>query len=204
MQQEESYQHDRGFHRIIDGVAVRTDKARERAKHIQFRSAGIPELLLDDPVESLAKKTVWSNPPKLQLGKGPNIYWIYASSTNQRMLNSWVYLLKYGIGIGTKARYVSMQELIDAQFDNEEKRHWREEIRTLDVLVIDLTNLANHKLLPTLLADIHAQRSRTKSTTMYLSDDDIGSMPMKYGEPIASIFHNRTGICRIAPKSIKP
>ena len=40
-----------------------------------------------------------------------------------------------------------------------------------------------------------------KGTTIYLSDEDIGTMTGKYGVTLANIFEKRRGMKRIAPRN---
>lgn len=196
------YLHKRGWHNIVDGYAVRTDAAKRRDRHIAYKRAGVPEIHLDTPIAELGKLSVWSRvpTPKARQSK-PVVYWLCADPMNARALASWCYMLKSYVDAGIGGRYVKWQQLIDAQFDAAEKSHWRAEIRELPLFIVDLTNTGNHKFTPTLLADVHAERTRMCGTTLYLSDDDIGERVGKYGDAVARLFRDRQGMRRIAPRN---
>lgn len=195
------FQPELKFHKIVDGVAVRTEAAKRRERHLAYRRAGIPEIHLDTAIDELAKLSVWSRPPVAKQPSRPMVYWIEADAMNGRALASWCYAVKAWIESGFTARHTRVKDLIDAQFISAEKMHWKSEIKTLDLLVLDLTNSDNHKLLPGVLADAHADRTRMKGTTIYLSDDDIGAKVGKYGGLMAQVFKERKGIKRIAPRN---
>jgi len=197
----ESFSPSNGLHKIINGVAHRTEAAKRRERHIAYKRAGIPEIHLDTPIDELAKISVWSRVPTAKPLAKPVVYWIEADAMNERSLASWCYVLKSYLDAGMTARHAKVKHIIDAQFDSSEKSHWRSEIKSLDLIILDLTNSDNHKLLPTILADIHADRTRMKAMTIYLSDEDIGLKIGKYGDLLSRIFKDRKGIKRIAPRN---
>lgn len=196
------YTHDRGLHKIVDGVAIRTPAARKRERHIAYKRAGIPEIMLDVTLKDLKERSAWKREPQVvEAHKTPRVYWIQADAMSDRMLSTWVYVMRRYIDKGIEARCIKIQDIIDAQFDAGEKNHLNRELRELPLLVVDLTNSNTHKFIPTLLGDLHAARTRMKGTTIYLSDEDIGEMTGKYGVTLAGIFEKRRGMTRIASRN---
>lgn len=197
-----NYTHDRGLHKIVDGVAVRTPAAKKRERYIAYKRAGIPEIMLDVTLKELKARSAWKTEPQIvETLKTPRIVWIEADAMSDRMLASWVYLVRRYIDKGIDARHIRLRSIIDAQFDAGEKNHLNRELREIPLLIVDLTNSDTHKFIPTLLGDLHASRTRMKGTTIYLSDEDIGTMTGKYGVTLANIFEKRRGMKRIAPRN---
>lgn len=193
---------DKGLHKIVDGMAIRTETAIRRERHIAYKRAGVPDIHLDTSLEELAETSVWKRLPTTNTPKRPVFYWIEADAMNSKAIASWTYLLKSYIDAGKQARHAKIKHIIDAQFDNAEKSHWRNEIRSLDLFVVDMTNTDSHKMLPSLLADIHAERLRARVRTVYLSDDNVGIKVGKYGDLMAKVFKELKYMRRISPRNL--
>lgn len=171
-----------------DGSWRRCDCIRDALYRAACQKAGVAAIYIDVPHESLKPDALFR---KLALSYSQNMVWLQGKLTSLSVRRAVAWLQRLYVNEGKHVRTYHLTDLIDAWFDRERKTLVRDDIKHADLLVLVVTNPLSHKVGAQAMEDVYAVRSASKGRTLFVSSDDIGNMPTRYGHEVAGVFRSR-------------
>ena len=162
-------------HVLVGGRWSRCSCVVARVRGIALEIVGVPAAFHTRPM----KLPAWVSTP-ICAGPKPELYWVRGPTLGERRTAAWAAFLCAAVDQGLTAAKLADFSSIDARFDKDEFKAWRETVRHTDALVFELRS-AGHKLLPQVVEEVVAVRGNARAATLFVSADDPRVLTGRYG-----------------------
>lgn len=174
------------------GIAVRCECVRERVREIAYAAADVPPVyrsggLSDKP--ALSAKAVARLVARGSRDRG----WLRCSLTGRYYGPTVAGVLRAAVDNRRTAGCLFLSKVLDSRFGDRADRDVVEDRLLRDVLVVVLDAQTGHKFIPQVMTDLWVSRAGRRAATLWVSSDDVASMPGRYGVEVAGLFRAGAG-----------
>lgn len=173
-------------HVCVDGTWRRCECIKAGVRKMRFAQAGVPELHYEDELATLQTNS-WLPTTRIFTTKPRNI-WVRSIPSSRKRIATVAYVLRTALDMDYMARRFTVQQLIDARFDPTLKSVVYPQIKSAQLLVMEVDLKTSHKFLASTLLDVYSQRLIPGATTVWFSGDDIPASTGRYGPEVCGLF----------------